>query len=80
MLTGSFASSYHGSPRATQDIDLKLEWSKLGGSQRQVEDAAAILRIRAGELYLDYIETWERTLELGGQWDAARRAAGVIGV
>ncbi len=22
MLTGSFASSYHGSPRATQDIDL----------------------------------------------------------
>jgi hypothetical protein len=22
MLTGSFASSYHGSPRATQDIDI----------------------------------------------------------
>ena len=22
MLTGSFASSYHGEPRATQDIDL----------------------------------------------------------
>ena len=24
MLTGSFASSYHGSPRATQDIDLVI--------------------------------------------------------
>jgi hypothetical protein len=168
MLTGSFASSYHGSPRATQDIDIviaptadqiralvqllpdteyyvdetaaldalnrqgqfnvldyatgwkidliirksrafsqqeferrglvefqgmqiaiasaedlliaKLEWLKLGGSQRQLEDAAGILRIRAGELDLDYIETWVRTLELGGQWEAARRAAGMIGL
>jgi hypothetical protein len=24
MLTGSFASSYHGSPRATQDIDVVI--------------------------------------------------------
>jgi hypothetical protein len=24
MLTGSFASSYHGTPRATQDIDLVI--------------------------------------------------------
>ncbi|HEY7771515.1 MAG TPA: hypothetical protein VIB55_25320, partial [Longimicrobium sp.] len=24
MLTGSFASSYHGAPRATQDIDLVI--------------------------------------------------------
>jgi hypothetical protein len=166
MLTGSFASSYHGSPRATQDIDIviaptadqirvlvtllpdteyyvdenaaldaldrqgqfnvidyatgwkidliirksrpfsqqeferrdfvefqsvqiaiasaedvliaKLEWSKLGESQRQVEDAAGILRIRAGDLDLHYIEVWVRTLELGSQWEAARRAAGLI--
>ena len=27
MLTGSFASSYHGTPRATQDIDLVIEAS-----------------------------------------------------
>ena len=25
MLTGSFASAYHGAPRATQDIDLVIE-------------------------------------------------------
>lgn len=24
MLTGSFASSYHGAPRATQDIDIVI--------------------------------------------------------
>jgi len=25
MLTGSFASAYHGAPRTTQDIDLVIE-------------------------------------------------------
>jgi hypothetical protein len=166
MLTGSFASSYHGSPRATQDIDIvvapdadqirelvrilpdtqyyvseataldalerqgqfniidfatgwkvdliirksrpfsleeferrrfvetqgiqlaiataedvliaKLEWSKLGESQRQLDDAAAILRVRAGELDLEYIKVWVRSLELGAQWEAACRAAGTV--
>jgi hypothetical protein len=58
----------------------KLEWSKLGESQRQAEDAAGILKIRAGELDLDYIERWVRTLGLGDQWEAARRAAGMIGL
>ena len=168
MITGSFASSYHGSPRATQDIDIviaptadqiralvmllpdteyyvdedaaldalerqgqfnvidyatgwkidlfirksrpfsqqeferrgfvefqnmriaiasaedvliaKLEWSKLGESQRQVKDAAGILRIRADDLDLEYIKGWVRALELGSQWEAARRAAGIIGL
>jgi hypothetical protein len=56
----------------TEDVLIaKLEWSKLSESQRQVEDAAGIPRIRAGELDLDYIETWVRALELGGQWEAA---------
>ena len=165
MMTGSFASSYHGAPRATQDIDIvisptpdqvlsfvrllpkaeyyvdeeaaldarhregqfnvidfvtgwkidliiqksrsfsqkefdrrvlvdfqgmrlfiataedvllvKLEWGKLGQSQRQVEDAAGILRIRAGDLDRSYIEDWVRQLELEEQWGAACRAAGI---
>ncbi|MDO9693326.1 MAG: hypothetical protein Q7W56_01195 [Candidatus Latescibacteria bacterium] len=161
MLTGSFASSFHGSPRSTQDIDIviaptadqlrglakmfpeseyyldigaalealamqsqfniidlvtgwkidliirrdrpfsqeefarrrevriadvrlsiataedvliaKLEWSKLGESSRQIEDAAGILRIRGGELDLGYIEVWVERLGLGSQWEAAQR-------
>lgn len=164
MLTGSFASSYHGAPRATQDIDMvisptpdqlrslvtllpateyyvdldaaldaqrrqgrfniidlatgwkidliirksrpfsraefdrrsvvefegmhlsiataedvliaKLEWAKLGDSQRQVEDAAGILRIRSQDLDRTYIENWVRQLKIEEQWDAACRAAG----
>jgi hypothetical protein len=161
MLTGSFASSYHGMPRATQDIDIviaanpdqlrtfanllpareyyvdleealeahgrqaqfsvvdlstgwkvdliirkerafsrteferrepvelhglrlyvataedlivaKLEWAKLGGSQRQVEDVAGILRIRSGGLDHAYIATWVGDLDLGREWEAACR-------
>ena len=167
MLTGSFASSYHGAPRATQDIDMvispnpdqlrslvtllpateyyvdldaaldaqrrqglfniidlatgwkidliirksrpfsraefdrrsvvefegmrlsiataedvliaKLEWAKLGDSQRQVEDAAGILRIRSQDLDRTYIENWVRQLKIEEQWDAACRAAGGAG-
>lgn len=163
MLTGSFASSYHGSPRATQDIDLviapspdqvralvrllpaaeyyvdedaaldaqrrqgqfnvidfatgwkvdlivrkarpfsrtefdrrefvdfqgmklaiataedvliaKLEWAKMGRSQRQVDDAAGILRVRSGQLDLDYVRTWARDLDLLVELDAASRIA-----
>jgi hypothetical protein len=163
MLTGSFASSYHGAPRATQDIDLvisatpeqlrtlvgllpkqeyyldagaaleaqrqqgqfnvidlatgwkvdliirklrpfsqeefdrrtvvdfmemrltlataedvliaKLEWAKLGESQRQLEDAAGILRARSGELDQAYLEKWVRELQLNEQWEMACRLA-----
>jgi len=165
MLTGSFASSYHGAPRATQDIDIviaatadqiralvealpetdyyvdldaaldalrweaqfnvidlatgwkidligrksrpfsrreferrrraeiqgmrlsvasaedmviaKLEWAKLGQSQRRLDDAAGVLGRRSGELDLGCIREWVRELRLEPQWQAACRAAGV---
>ena len=164
MVTGSFASAYHGVPRATQDIDIvieaapdqlrtlidllpeneyyvdadaamsarsheslfnivdlatgwkidlivrksrpfseeefrrrrkinmsgvevfvasaedviisKLEWSKLSQSSRQIEDAAAILRMRWESLDQTYLQKWIATLGLGNQWNEARRLAG----
>jgi hypothetical protein len=159
MLTGSFASSFHGSPRATQDIDLvieadverletfiralppaeyyvdrdaiealqnesqfnvidletgwkvdliirksrpfsveefgrrrqavfedtplsiatvkdivvaKLDWARMGGSHRQIEDVAAILRVRRGDLDLPYLERWIEQLGLRAEWASAR--------
>lgn len=163
MVTGSFASSFHGTPRASQDIDLvvdptadqlrelvrslssndyymseqsaldalhrrgmfniidsstgwkadliirkdrpfsleefrrreaaeiagmklsvatpedvvlaKLEWAKTGGSSRQVEDAAGILRARGSALDYDYLEFWISELKVQAQWEEARRAA-----
>jgi hypothetical protein len=165
MLTGSFASAYHGAPRATQDIDIviapnqqqlgvlkrllpedeyyvdleaaldayqrtslfnivdmatgwkvdfiirkarafsqeefsrrtqvdvqgirlfiasaedvvisKLEWAKMGESQRQIEDVAGILRLRWDQLDRSYVERWVSELQLSEEWQRARRLAGV---
>jgi hypothetical protein len=60
-----------------EDVILaKLEWAKLGGSARQVEDAAGILRVRRGELDREYLATWVEELALSREWDAANGAAG----
>ena len=163
MLTGSFASSLHGMPRATQDIDLviapnpasleallknfpedqyyvsreaafdayqrfslfnvidfasgwkidfivrkprdfsqleferrapakvlgttvfvaspedvlisKLEWAKLAESERQIEDAAGIIRTQGHDLDTAYIEHWAEKLGLEAQWDMAKAKA-----
>lgn len=159
MLTGSFASSYHGSPRATQDIDLvieadaerlrafarslppaeyyvdedaaveslsdesqfnvvdlatgwkidliirksrpfsveefgrrqhttfdgatiaiatledliiaKLEWASLGASSRQLEDVAALIRVRGDAIDREYVGRWVGLLGLERLWVAA---------
>jgi len=161
MLAGSFASSYHGAPRATQDIDIvvdptfesldrflaalqgddiyldadvareefrrhgqfnvidgatawkvdvifrkarafsvaemsrrmpavvlgipvfvataedtvlaKLEWAKLGESERQRRDVQALLEAKAQALDLAYIEQWLDELGIRASWDGLRR-------
>lgn len=54
----------------------KLEWAKLGGSLRQVEDAAGLLQVAGDALDLSYIERWVGELGIGDQWRQALRAAG----
>jgi len=163
MLTGSLAGSYHGAPRATQDIDLvvegstagllrlaeslrraglyvsdeavkearethgmfnaidastgwkvdfiirkdrafsrvefesrqeiefqglrlnlacaedmvvaKLEWARLGESERQLRDVAKILSVQGEDLDLPRIETWITELGLAEEWAKARQLA-----
>jgi hypothetical protein len=61
---------------STEDIVIaKLEWSKLAQSQRQIDDVAAILRIRRETLDRAYIEKWTRELRLEDEWAKARAAA-----
>jgi len=55
-------------------IVSKLEWSKLGGSTRQIEDVSRILGSRLDRLDHAYIEVWVRQLELEDQWNAALKA------
>ncbi|MFC1643018.1 hypothetical protein ACFL5O_10110 [Myxococcota bacterium] len=164
MLTGSFASGFHGAPRATQDIDIvispnfaslkrflnalaedqyyvsqeaalgaygreslfnvidfasgwkldlicrksrpfsvceferrapqqlagmtvyvtsaedvvlsKLEWGKLSQSERQLEDAAGIVRIQGGQLDVEYIRDWVERLGLRDGWKKVEAMAG----
>lgn len=79
MLTGSFASSVYGMNRGSADIDFVIaadvEWAKLGKSSRQIEDVAGILKVRADELDVPYIEKWVSELGLSSEWARARQAA-----
>jgi hypothetical protein len=60
-------------------IVSKLEWSKLAQSQRQIEDVAAITRVRWAQLDRSYLEKWILELGLGAEWTEAKDLAGVHG-
>ncbi len=55
----------------------KLEWSNLAQSRRQIEDVAAILRVRRAELDHSYLEKWILELGLKQEWTDAQRAGGI---
>ena len=57
-------------------IIAKLEWAQLGGSDRQIEDAAGILRLQRQTLNLPYVEEWVAALGLQEQWEATKQKAG----
>ena len=69
MLTGSFAGSYHGSPRATQDIDLVIEADEaclraliasMPRAEYYVDEDAALEALRA--------ETQFNVIDLATGW------------
>lgn len=57
-------------------IIAKLNWAKMGGSLRQIEDVAGVLRVRGKAIDRPYIERWVKNLDLGSQWKDACRQAG----
>lgn len=62
---------------SAEDVVIaKLEWSKLSQSERQIEDVAAILRLRMELLDRPYLEKWIAELGLQKEWNSARHAAG----
>jgi hypothetical protein len=63
---------------SAEDILIaKLEWFKIGESERQLEDAAGIIRIQGDNLDTVYVEKWVKSLELTEQWLKARALAGL---
>ena len=52
-----------------EDIILaKLEWAKLGGSERQIEDVASLLRLRGDDIDRAYLLRWIDDLGVSAQW------------
>jgi hypothetical protein len=57
-------------------VVAKLEWAKLGESERQLRDVAGILRGQGDHLDLSYVEHWVALMHLGPQWTTAKALAG----
>jgi hypothetical protein len=54
---------------SAEDIVIaKLRWAKAGQSERQIEDAATVVRFQAGNLDRSYVERWVHRLGLEDQW------------
>ena len=45
----------------------------MGDSDRQLDDAAGILKMQSDALDLQYVEKWVEALELQQQWSAVKR-------
>jgi hypothetical protein len=58
-------------------IISKLEWAKMGGSLRQIEDVIGILKVQQNTLDFPYIEKWITELGLSAEWARARQSAGL---
>ena len=63
---------------SAEDIVIaKLLWGRAGESERQLEDAATVVRLQASNLDVRYVERWVRKLQLEHQWEWVRaRVAG----
>jgi len=62
---------------SVEDVILaKLEWARLGGSARQLEDVAELLRVRSADLDRSYLKPWIAELGVAHEWKEANRMAG----
>lgn len=75
------AVAFDGVPTSVisaEDLILsKLEWAKMGESERQVRDAAVVLEKRRDKLDASYIQKWVSQLGIAAEWARARQLAGL---
>jgi hypothetical protein len=61
---------------AAEDVLIaKLQWAKLGGSDRHLQDAAGIVGVQGSNLDIPYIQRWVGELGLEKEWQAVRQRA-----
>ena len=56
-------------------IVAKLEWAKLGGSERQERDVVGLLEAQREAIDRAYVDHWVRELDLDEQWQRVMRVA-----
>jgi hypothetical protein len=57
-----------------EDVILtKLEWSKLGESEKQWNDALQVARTQWERLDMIYMDKWAFELNVNGLWDRLKR-------
>ncbi|MBT9162957.1 MAG: hypothetical protein DDT27_01522 [Dehalococcoidia bacterium] len=50
-------------------ILAKLRWAKLsGGSEKQFTDALRVYEVQYGQLDIDYLKHWVKTLDIESLW------------
>jgi hypothetical protein len=54
--------------RAEDIVIAKLEWARLGGSERQIRDVVGVLMVQGSTIDRSYIEGWVSELDLGKEW------------
>lgn len=60
---------------AEDTVISKLEWAKLGGSDRQLRDVSGIISTQGERLDTSYIQRWVGRLSLDQQWERAKSDA-----
>jgi len=60
---------------AEDTVLAKLEWSRLGGSDRQRQDVVEVLRLRRSDIDNDYLDHWAGQLDLVDLLATVRRSA-----
>jgi hypothetical protein len=61
---------------AEDTIVAKLDWARLGESERQMRDVAGIIRVHGDSLDRAYVERWANELHLTALWERALALAG----
>jgi hypothetical protein len=60
---------------AEDTILAKLEWARLGESERQLRDVTGILEMQGDRIDRAYVERWARELGVEASW---RRVQGEV--
>jgi hypothetical protein len=79
ILAGSLAGKPAVFATAEDTILTKLEWAKLGQSERQYQDALQLAQMQATRLEWTYIEHWAESLGISELVARLRRGAPFTG-